>query len=220
MNKFFNVIRFTIKRIYFFVMCLILVVSISACQQVINSDTLTPYQRCIKVPLTRQAKDYTCGVAATQSILGYYGDDYRQDVLEQDLKTTQDGTSYKDIESFAISLGYSVDVFLDMTEEQLRSNLDQRMPVMLQIQAWADNLPADYKNDWDDGHWVIAVGYDSDNYYFMDPSTLGNYTYIPRTEFPDRWHDVDNDGTQLIHFGMIIKRGQPVFVYDTVTKMD
>jgi hypothetical protein len=41
------------------------------------------------------------------------------------------------------------------------------------------------------------------------PSTLGNYTCIPVEEFLDRWHDRDQRGRELIHFGIVIdgKRG-------------
>ena len=35
----------------------------------------------IRVPLARQNANYTCGVAALQSILGYYNFDKRLDVL-------------------------------------------------------------------------------------------------------------------------------------------
>jgi hypothetical protein len=51
------------------------------------------------------------------------------------------------------------------------------------IQAWVDNndgkFPIDWKNLWDDGHYCVAVGYDEERIFFMDPSTLGHYTYIP-----------------------------------------
>lgn len=35
---------------------------------------------------------------------------------------------------------------------------------------------------------LSIIGYDLERFYFMDPSTLANYTYIPVQEFEDRWH--------------------------------
>ncbi|MBX9691921.1 MAG: hypothetical protein K2Z81_06015, partial [Cyanobacteria bacterium] len=34
--------------------------------------------KLIKVPLTRQSTDYTCGVAALQSVLAFFGEDIRE----------------------------------------------------------------------------------------------------------------------------------------------
>jgi predicted double-glycine peptidase len=89
-----------------------------------------------------------------------------------------------------------------MRLDDLRDFIDKGEPVIVLIQAWAES-PVDYSRDWEDGHYVVAIGYDRDNVYFMDPSTLGNYTYLPNREFFDRWHDEDA-GVQLNHFGMII----------------
>jgi hypothetical protein len=45
----------------------------------------------------------------------------------------------------------------------------------------------------------------------MDPSTIGNYTFIPIPEFVARWHDYYNDhdgrAVKLIHFGMVFSAG-------------
>ena len=81
---------------------------------------------------------------------------------------------------------------------------DPAEPQMLQM---ARNL-----TDWEDGHYVVAIGYDNKNIYLMDPSTLGNYTFIPIPEFLDRWHDQDPYTSEfLIHFGMVIDKGQPQY---------
>jgi predicted double-glycine peptidase len=79
-------------------------------------------------------------------------------------------------------------------------------------------LPAVYATGYDEGHYVVAVGYDSQNFYFMDPATLGNYTYIPTAEFASRWHDSDQVGKKLEHFG-IVYAGTPDYNQDAVPKM-
>jgi predicted double-glycine peptidase len=162
-------------------------------------------ENLIRVPLTRQTSDYTCGVAVMQSILYYLDekDDYSEEILIRELKADPvNGTSYQAMADFARSKGYRVEVRTEMRLDDLRDFIDKGEPVIVLIQAWAES-PVDYSRDWEDGHYVVAIGYDRDNVYFMDPSTLGNYTYLPNREFFDRWHDEDA-GVQLNHFGMII----------------
>ena len=162
-------------------------------------------ENLIRVPLTRQTSDYTCGVAVMQSILYYLDekDDYSEEILIRELKADPvNGTSYQAMADFARSNGYRVEVRTEMRLDDLRDFIDKGEPVIVLIQAWAES-PVDYSRDWEDGHYVVAIGYDRDNVYFMDPSTLGNYTYLPNREFLDRWHDEDAR-VQLNHFGMII----------------
>lgn len=169
----------------------------------------------LRVPLTRQTSDYTCGVAVMQSILYALdeNDDYSEEMLAKELKANlAEGTSYRAMADFAVSKGYHVEVRTEMTLESLRGFIDDGKPVIVLIQAWADS-PADYSRDWEDGHYAVAAGYDRENVYFMDPSTLGNYTYLPNQEFLNRWHDEDK-GEQLYHFGMIISRPGRGISYD------
>jgi len=157
----------------------------------------------IQVPMTHQATDYTCGVAALQSILYYYGKEFRENQLAEKLQADSiRGTQYPNIVDFARSLGFRVDVQTHMSLEDLKKRIDERNPVVVLIQAWPDS-PVDWSKDWKDGHYAIALGYDADNIYFMDPSTLGHYTFIPIPEFLERWHDED-DAVQLHHFGMTL----------------
>jgi len=72
-----------------------------------------------------------------------------------------------------------------------------------------------------EGHWVVAIGYDENRMLFMDPSTLGNYTYIPNEEFLDRWHDTDSDNvTQLVHFGIVISKSAPDYNPDAIMRLE
>lgn len=164
----------------------------------------------IRVPLCRQATDYTCGVAALQSILGYHLTDVRQDVLAKKVKADpQTGARYRQIEKYARKQGYTVTDYADMTIEDLETLLDAGNPVICLIQAWA-KPGTDYANDWKDGHYVVAIGYDQNSVYFMDPSTLGNYTYIPIDEFLVRWHDGDSK-RKYVHFGICLQKAGPLY---------
>jgi predicted double-glycine peptidase len=148
-----------------------------------------------------------------QSILYYYGEEFREDELVQKLQPTfKEGTRYLEIAKFAQSLNFRVDVRTGMTLDDLQRLISEKKPVILLIQAWSES-PVDYTQDWDDGHYVVAIGYDRQNIYFMDPSTIGNYTFIPIREFLDRWHDRDGQ-THLHQFGMILTKEPAREIYD------
>ena len=173
----------------------------------------------IHVPPVRQATAYTCGVAALQSLLAYYGDEFREGSLAGKLKAGPvHGTSYHRIERFAQARGYQVQVLRDLSLADLESLLERRTPVLVLLQAWADRK-TDYATDWDDGHYVVAIGYDSANIYFMDPSTIGCYTFVPVKEFLQRWHDTDGK-ERLVHFGMVIGGKSPNFSYREIKYME
>ena len=170
-------------------------------------------QNFIRVPFTRQATDYTCGVAALQSILYYYGEEFREDELVEKLQPTfKEGTKYLEIAKFAQSRNFRVDVRTGMSLDDLQGLIRKKKPIILLIQAWSESH-VDYTQDWDDGHYAVAIGYDHQNIYFMDPSTLGNYSFIPIGEFLDRWHDRDGQ-TYLHQFGMILTKEPTWEIYD------
>ncbi len=160
----------------------------------------------IPVPLVRQPDGYTCGVAALQSVLHYFGHIVRFDRLAAVLGADpEQGTNYQRMAEYAQAQGIKVTICIDMTLDMLCAYVDAGSPVIVALQAWGDDAGAGYAKQWDDGHYAVAVGYDDRNLYFMDPSTLGNYTFIPITEFLARWHDCyDNNGVivRLHQFGM------------------
>ena len=174
----------------------------------------------IWVPLTRQCYDYTCGISALQSIFYYYGKEFRHDQLAKALEPHPlKGTNYKRMVEYARSLGFQVDVLTQMSLEELKKLIDDRKPIIVLIQAWPDS-PVKWSESWDEGHYAVAIGYDERNIYFMDPSILGHYTFIPISEFLDRWHDMD-DQEKLIHFGMVITReGATIYNPDIIKRLD
>lgn len=184
-----------------------------------NREAIKLPSNLIPVPMTRQATDYTCGVAAMQSLFAYYGDEFTEMPLAKLLKSNfRYGTAYKSIESFSKEKGYSVEIHKEMTLEQLKQFIDKKQPVLCLVQAWA-SVPTDYRTEWKDGHYVVAVGYDEKNIFFMDPSTLGDYAYIPVDEFLERWHDTDGH-ERLHHFGMIVLKDKIKYEPGVATFME
>ncbi len=171
----------------------------------------------IRVPLVRQSTDYTCGVAALQSLLGYFAIEEREDKLAAELRSDRkQGTAFARIVKAAEKRGLSAQVQVGMTIPELKGYIDSRKPVLCLVQAWAESKngqSVNYERRWQDGHYVVAVGYDDDCFYFMDPSTLGHFAYIPRAEFEKRWHDTDGS-RKLEHFGMVFSNVKNVPKYE------
>jgi predicted double-glycine peptidase/cell fate (sporulation/competence/biofilm development) regulator YmcA (YheA/YmcA/DUF963 family) len=156
-------------------------------------------------PDLRQHSDYDCGVLL--DVLEYYGEDMMPKEMEKEMGTTENGTSPEQIKTFFENHGYQVDM-REMTIEEVKQYLDKYIPVVLDIQAWSDTENVDYANDWIDGHYVVAHGYDSNYVYFDDPSSVGlaGMTY---EDLEIRWHDVDGNGNQLQHLGIAIFGKEP-----------
>lgn len=56
------------------------------------------------------------------------------------------------------------------------------------LQSWSGVKNKNYKKDWDDGHYVVAIGYDKNHLYFEDPYSVLR-TYLSIKEVNERWHD-------------------------------
>lgn len=173
----------------------------------------------IEIPQTRQATPYTCGIAVLQSILAHNGILYRQDVLERDVGATpEDGTNPQAIIQCLNKHGIGAVIEQNMSLEQLRGHIDAGRPVICFLQAWNDDPGFDYSNAWEDGHYAVAIGYDSCRIYFMDPSTLATYAYIDNAPFLRRWHDGDEE-RQLYQTGIVVTNPAPRYKKNAFTPM-
>jgi len=155
----------------------------------------------------------------------YFGDEWREDRLATELKADpENGTDHQLIVKFASSKGYNATVHYDLGLAELKKQVDNSHPVMVALQAWADpdeNNKYDWKNKWDDGHYVVVIGYDEQNIYVMDPSTTGNYAFVPTEEFVERWHDTDGATKKVCNqMGLVIyKESAPAYDSNVVLRM-
>jgi predicted double-glycine peptidase len=172
--------------------------------------------RLIPVPLVRQRTAFSCGDAAVLAVLRYYEPSRYgatpESSLYAPLHTTPElGT---EPQPMAVYLSHEPGLAAEVRwstppsvipVEDLERAVDRGEPTIVAVQAWqpvptVKNLKP-WVTDWDDGHYLVVIGYDARNLYFMDPSTADHYTYIPVGEFADRWHDVlgaENTHTQHI----------------------
>lgn len=173
----------------------------------------------IKIPLFRQATFYTCGVASLEACLYYWQVyDSTESVLAEECGTTEDkGTPPQNIVSVAQSYNLTSYMTENTTVSNLRTAVEDGWTVILDVQAWTDlPEPVDWKNDWEDGHYVVLVALDEQNVYIMDPSTGARYAYIPLGEFEHRWHDYttlsNGDLVEFNHLAIFIRGDNPLLV--------
>lgn len=155
------------------------------------------------VPLTRQATANSCGAAATQSVLGYYGIDYPESYLIRRLSGWFTGINIERIVDFLISEGLTVALKRNATIADLELHLRTGHPVIVEIQAWADE-PTDYSQSWANGHYAIVIGLAQQTVYFMDPSLLGSRGYMAKAQFLKRWHELDSHGNKAYQTALFV----------------
>jgi predicted double-glycine peptidase len=153
----------------------------------------------LRLPSVRQSTGYTCGVSALQAVLFYYGAEYKESILAQFAGSTEEaGTSPEGIVQAVTRVNqqrgthFSAEIKQNASIADIEGLLDGETPVIVDIQAWreADNTAA-WEDDWIDGHYVVAIGYDDEYLYFEDPSLLGSIGFIEKREFLKRWHDFE-----------------------------
>ncbi|MFH0867918.1 MAG: cysteine peptidase family C39 domain-containing protein [Candidatus Woesearchaeota archaeon] len=174
--------------------------------------------KMLRFPKLRQTYDHDCGAKALQAVLAYYGIEVREDVLIKHTETTKDGTS---IDEIVNALGeYGLDSeSRTMTIEEVIGFINSKIPVMLVLQAWTKKDQVDWENDWDDGHYAIAIGYSKKKMYFEDPSSF-HRTFLAFNELKERWHDVGTNGNKYINYGIAIYGKKPGFKLDMPVHMD
>jgi predicted double-glycine peptidase len=177
--------------------------------------------RILDFPSPRQSYDYSCGPGAVQAVMAYYGEDFRESQLIDSLKTDKnDGTLVKEIVKFLSSRGFKTDVKQNLTQKELFGYIDRKIPVIVLIQAWGteSNFNNHYIHCWNDGHFLVVIGYNKKNVIFFDPA-LFKAGYIPIPEFMDRWHDYDEGETKTFHMGIAVYGKQPNYVQKTFERI-
>ena len=168
------------------------------------------------VPDVRQSTGYTCGAAALQAILAYWGTDVREDRLAARLHSTPEaGTHPLEILRVAREFGLTADLREGLELADLERALADGATVIVDLQAWRDRTDLPWAETWDDGHYMVLLGMDAGNLYFEDPSLLGARGKIPRAEFVERWHDYEGEppldpaDRKYVHMAIFIKGSRP-----------
>jgi ABC-type bacteriocin/lantibiotic exporter with double-glycine peptidase domain len=165
----------------------------------------------IDLPTGRQTFDFDCGAKALQIVMAYYGVDVREDELLEELRCDQHGTPLENMIYVAEKYGFQVAASNGVSLDTVKQYLDAKHPVIVAVQAWAQRYMTleDWKVDYDDGHYVIVIGYDDRIIIFEDPASFRR-TWMTEEEFLVRWHDIDPRTQQKFeHFAMVLLGKQP-----------
>jgi len=165
----------------------------------------------LDLPDTRQSTNFSCGASALQSVLMYWGIEYREGTLMELLGTTpENGTNPNDIVRVAQELGLQAELKENLTLDDLKEALEEEVPIIVAGQAWreGEELEKPWSEVWESGHYMVVIGIDEENVYIEDPSLLGSQGFIPREEFLERWHDYDVE-KEYYGLGIFIKGDTP-----------
>lgn len=152
-------------------------------------------------PTLRQTYGYDCGAKSAQGVLEYYGIDVREDEIMKCAGTKRSGTPIKGIMKVFAKYGLKSKAE-KLTIAKLKRFIDRKMPVIIDVQAWSEKKGTKWGRDWNDGHYVVVIGYDKKKIYFQDPYSLLR-DYLTYSELDERWHDVDVNGKRYVDYGIV-----------------
>lgn len=167
----------------------------------------------IALPDATQLTDYSCGASSLQAICKFYGVGPNEEWefvgrLGMDRRV---GSHPHQIVGLARRLGLSAREYFPMTIADIKRELRLRHPVMLMIQAWGEEKRGrswrprrDYSEQWGDGHWVVAIGYDASGIFFEDPSLELVRGFLTYDELLERWRDTGPRGRRMANYGVAI----------------
>jgi len=165
----------------------------------------------IDLHIGRQTFDFDCGAKALQTVMAYYGVDVREDELIKELGTGRDGTRVDKMISVSQARGFRVEARQSWSLKEAKRCIDERHPVIVLLQAWADRYMTlkDWLNDYDDGHYAVLIDHAKGVLLFEDPASFRR-TWLREHEFLARWHDMDpSTNRKYEKFGMVLLGREP-----------
>ena len=172
--------------------------------------------KTLRFPELRQTFNFDCGACSLSCVLVYFGIEMREDNIIKLAGTTKDGTDTTGILKVLAYFGLKYSAG-QMTTEDIRRSIDKKHPVIITLQAYG-STDVPYCDGWDDGHYVVAIGYDDTRIYFEDPAAYRR-TWLSDTELAERWHDIEGNGNKLYNWGCIVE-GMPKFKPNDSVRMD
>jgi predicted double-glycine peptidase len=150
--------------------------------------------------------------------MSYWGKDVDEAELMKMLGTTpEEGTWPEELVRVAREQGLDAELKSNLTLEEVRRETDQGRPVIVLGQVWRSNrsggILGSVADEWDCGHWFIALDVDDDYVYFQDPYVRMGKGFAPRKTFEDAWHNVmggDRSKPEQRNVGIFIRGDKPV----------
>ena len=157
-----------------------------------------------------QQKKFDCGPGALRGIAKLFGHTRSQkEMIRMTDAGKRKGTHPEDLVKAARQLGMNAVMKENMTLDELLAQLRLGRPVICAVQAWGDRK--DY-HKLEDGHYIVAIGYNNNEILFEDPSMHnGKRGKMAYAEFMRRWFDKEAyaDNKFKPHLGIIIWDDNP-----------
>jgi predicted double-glycine peptidase len=174
----------------------------------------------IPLPPVRQATEYTCGPAALQSVLAYFGKAAQgEKALARQARANHVwGTTERDLRRLALRQGLKVRMQYDLSLAELKRRVRSGLPVIVGLQAWPTNPKRFDPENSNDGHYAVVIGFDRSRVWFMDPAaSLGRRGWLKTGDFLKRWHWPDGRGRERRHFAMTLESPKRLRIPTVVT---
>jgi hypothetical protein len=162
-----------------------------------------------RVPDVRQKTLYSCGPSSLEAVLEYYGVECTEAELIAESETDPEiGAEIDRLAEVARRRGLETWLAENFAIEDLEREVRAGHPVIVLTQSWRTNPQTPWRQDWDDGHYLVVIGIDPWFVYVEDPSLEDARGFIPREEFLDRWHCWNMEGERAFRQALVV-RGRP-----------
>jgi len=142
----------------------------------------------MRVPYHQQINEYSCGPAALQMVLEYFGQEVSQKKLARAVHASRaSGTSHAELLRAARRRGFFAYLNDNSTLFEIKHFLALGLPVIVNFIDAAS----------DEGHYAVVVGYRGRWLRLNDPWNGRNFQLSDR-EFLNRWHDSRNQHREWI----------------------
>lgn len=156
-------------------------------------------------------------VSCLNGVFIYYGKNVPTDILIKDVTSSAKKNKADDIVRVAKKYGFDC----QKTSGDVNDIIDcivQEIPVIINLQAWGrPNI--DYTDNYNFGHFAVAIGFEEDNIIFADPYCLCR-THLTHEELMRRWHDKENESEYNHHTMIFLTGKEPSFKLSTVKHME
>ena len=158
-------------------------------------------------PTVKQRTHDDCGAACVSSILRYHNRKHKYVRLCKELKLSKIGVDESEMVRFLQGEGFQAELMHHLTVEGLIECLRTEKPVVVIVQAWSRRKTETYACT-DYGHYVMAIGYDGNRVFFMDPALrFGHYGFMSVEELDRQWYLLDEAGNRK-RVSIIVRPGE------------
>lgn len=174
--------------------------------------------KILAFPLYRQTFGWNCGTTAAHMIMSFYDKDMHENKIMKIAGGSKEiGVPIEGLKKVFSKYGLSFDESSNLSTDDLRKNIDKGCPTLIMIQAWTREDNPDWKNEWDQGHYTVCIGYDENKIVFADPANIKK-VWLTDGSLNSRWHGWSDDGKKIGHWGLLFTKTSK-FSYEEMEEM-